>query len=191
VTATVALVTLGIWIIALGVWALAANKSIGQKSLTGTAVLLLHDLFVGVSCFLERKEDFLSNLCLLLCRSPSEKISIAVEPLVDLLVDGVVLVANTLWGQAFLNCLCLGGGAILICSADIHGVVPTESAVSGIHICGEDAADDVTEMRHVVDVRQSTRNEDVSLARLLVGEDLSSLVQSLEFGNSISVLNVF
>ena len=46
-------------------------------------------------------------------------------------------------------------------------------------------------MRHVVDVRQSTRNEDVSLARLLVGEDLSSLVQSLEFGNSISVLNVF
>mgnify|MGYP006097810059 CR=1 FL=1 len=106
-------------------------------------------------------------------------------------MDSVVLVANALWGQAFLNGLRLGGGTVLICSTDVHGVVAAESAVSGKHICGQDAANDVTKMRHVVDVRQRTRDEDVSLARLLIWEDLSSLVQSLQFGNSISVLNIF
>ena len=56
-------------------------------------------------------------------------------------------------------------------AADEDGLVITSPAVACKDVCGEDAADEVAEMRNVVDIGQGTGDEDVALP--LHGEDRS------------------
>lgn len=84
--------------------------------------------------------------------SAPELVKLDVKPVVDLLVYCVILVADLLARAALLQRLCLGGSAILIGAADIDRVVPSRSAEAAVYVRGEDAADDVAEVRHVVDV---------------------------------------
>ena len=60
--------------------------------------------------------------------------------------------------------LCLCGGAVFICAADVDAVVASAAAVSCIHISTQDTPNDVAQMRHVVDVGQRTCDQDISSA---------------------------
>lgn len=93
-------------------------------------------------------------------------VKVDLEPVVDLLVDGVVLVADLLTREAFLEGLGLGGRAVLVGTAHEDRVVPPRTAVARVDIGGEHAADDVAEVGNVVDVRQRGRDEHVSASRL-------------------------
>ena len=75
-------------------------------------------------------EDLVSDLGLVLGGGPAEVIEADVEPLVNLGVEGVILVANLLGSQAFLESLGLRAGAIFICSADVKGIVIAEPTKS-------------------------------------------------------------
>jgi len=118
-------------------------------------------------------EDILGDLSLLRCGSSSKLIEITIEPLVDLSVQSMVVVADLLGSLAFLAGLGFGGRTILVSSTDVDCVVAGEAAVSGVDVSGQDAANDVAEMRHVVHVRQCTGDQNVSLSGLW--QDSSSI----------------
>ena len=79
-------------------------------------------------------EDVLGNLSLLRRRRPAEVIEVAVEPLVDLGVECVVLVANLLGCHTFLTSFRLSRSSILVCAANVDSVVASETAVPGVDI---------------------------------------------------------
>jgi len=83
-------------------------------------------------------------------RAPKE-IKGNIKPLVDVAVEGKVLVADLLAGQALLECLCLGGRAVLVRAANVERVVATEAAVAGVHVGREDASltpNEINELRY-------------------------------------------
>jgi len=175
-TTAVALISLGIMVMAHG--ALTANEAISQEAFTLEAILLVNHLLEGVSVLVKGIEDVLSNLGLLGSGSSSELVEVTVEPLVDISVDGVVVIANLLRGLAFLHRLSLSGGSIFISSANVHGVMASKSRESGIHVGREHASDNVSQMRHVVNVGECTSDEDVSFAflgKLLRGVNATDL----------------
>jgi len=56
-----------------------------------------------------------------------------------------------------LTC-CLSCGAIFVSAADEEGRVSSSFAKSGENVCREHTADNVAQMRYVVNVGKSTRN---------------------------------
>ena len=62
----------------------------------------------------------MSDLGLPLGGSAAEVIEVAVKPVIDLLVDGVVVVTDLLGGLTLLQGLDLGGSAVLVCPADVQ-----------------------------------------------------------------------
>lgn len=99
-------------------------------------------------------------------RRAAKLVKVDLEPVVDLLVDRVVLVADLLAGGALLERLGLSRGAVLVGAADEDRVVAAGAAVPRVHVRGEHAADDVAEVGHVVDVGQRGGDEDVAGAWL-------------------------
>lgn len=99
-------------------------------------------------------------------RRAAKLVKVDLEPLVDLLVDGMVLVADLLAGGALLERLGLGRRAVLVGAADEDGVVAAGTAVPRVHVRREHAADDVSEVGHIVDVGQRGGDEDVAGAGL-------------------------
>ena len=83
---------------------------------------------------------------------PSEVVEPDIEPLVDLGVDFIVKIANFFGGLLFLHGLHLGGGAVFVSAADVHHVGALQLLEAREDVGGEDAADDVSQMWHVVDV---------------------------------------
>ena len=108
----------------------------------------------------------MSDLCLLLRGSATENVEIAVEPLIDLFMNFIVVVTDLLRRLALLACFCLSSSAILVSTANIYRVVSSKTAEPCIDVCGEDAPNNVAKMRHVIDVRQRTRDQDVALSLL-------------------------
>lgn len=76
----------------------------------------------------------LTNVGLLWCCRPSKVIERDVEPLVDLLVNDMILVADLLWRQALLPGFCFGGSAVLVCSAHVQCVVSTKTAEPSVDV---------------------------------------------------------
>ena len=111
-------------------------------------------------------KDVLSDLSLCWCSSSSKVIKVTVKPFVYFPVDGVVVVTDFTWGLLVSAGFCLRGCAILISSAHIDAVVANKTSETSIHISGQHTANDVTKMRHVVNIWQGTSDQDVSLALL-------------------------
>ena len=77
----------------------------------------------------------------------------------------------------------LCGSPILIRAAHVDAVVAAGFAVAGIAVCAEHAANDVPKVGHIVDVGQSTGDEDVSgtyTAKLQVAFKLLPARQSIQ-----------
>ena len=150
--ASVALVSLRVFVPALV--ALTPNQPVGKEGVTLWAVLLVDDLLRCLSFLAQGVEDIVSDIGVFLGRGggPSKFVEVAIEPLVNFGVDGVVIIADLLWSLVLLACFGFCGGSVLVCTTNIDGVVACESGESGIHVSRQYAADDIPEVRHVVDV---------------------------------------
>lgn len=82
----------------------------------------------------EIRKDLLDNLSLLLGRCSAEDVKVDSEPVVDSLVEGVVLGAQVGGGEALLQGLGLGSGTVLVGTADVDGVVAAGSAVASKNV---------------------------------------------------------
>lgn len=79
-------------------------------------------------------------------------------------MDSMILVANLLGRALLLQGLGLGGRPVLVGAAYVDRVVPPKPAVPREHVGAEHAADDVPEVRDVVDVGQRAGDEYVAAA---------------------------
>lgn len=93
---------------------LSLNKSIRQERIMLLTVKLSCHVLLQITVLIKLKEDFLSNLCLQLSGGATESIETDIEPLVDISVDGVIFIAELLWGALFNESSCLRSGAIFI-----------------------------------------------------------------------------
>lgn len=105
------------------------------------------------------------SLLLLGRRRPPKVIEADAEPPVDAVVHLKVLVADLLRRQILGERLRLGGRAVLVGAANVQGVVAGHARVPGEDVARQHAADDVAEMRHIVDVRQRRGDQHVLAAR--------------------------
>jgi len=79
-------------------------------------------------------------------------------------MDSMVLVTDLLGRALLLQGLGLGGRPVLVGAAYVDRVVPPQPAVPRKHVSAEHAADDVPEVRDVVDVGQRAGDEYVAAA---------------------------
>jgi hypothetical protein len=169
---TIALITLSIREVTER--AFSSNKSIGQKSFTFLAILLLNNLFIGVTILMNFIKDILSNHSLFLSWGSTKVIEVTVEPFVDFFVNLVIMVTKLFWSFLFLNSFGFSGSTVFISTTDIDSVVSHQPAVSGKDISWKDTTYDVAKMRNIIDIRESTSNEYISLSLLRM--DLLTLV---------------
>jgi len=93
------------------------------------------------------------DLSLLGGRSPTKLAEVNVKEFLYLLVFHPVLLAYLLVGQPLFHGFELGGGAVLVCAANVDGVVAHQPALAVIYVCREYTSDDVAQMWHVVYLR--------------------------------------
>ena len=119
------------------------------------AVQLVHAVLHGIALLVQGPEDVLGYLCLLLSSSSTKLVKADVEPLIDLLVQLVGLVADLARGDPLLlHELGLSGGAVLVRAADVEHVVPPQPRKPSEHICTENTAHYDAQVGDVVHVRQ-------------------------------------
>ena len=148
------------------------DEAIRQKLGAAEAKHLLHHVLQDVALGLIGGKDALSNDCLRPCRrarrlrttSAAKVIKGDVKPGVDGAVLHVVAVADLASGTALLRGLGLVRRAVLIRAAHVHAVHAALAAETSVHIRRQHAADEVAQVRHVVDVWQRRRDEHVALA---------------------------
>lgn len=109
-------------------------------------------------------------LCLLARSRATEVIEIAVKPFIDASMNLIVLIADLLRREAFLNRFRLRRCAVLISAAHIEHVATDATAIPAriqrsslrnrnachiprVHISAQHTADDCAQMRHVVHIR--------------------------------------
>lgn len=132
--------------------AASAHHSVGKGCLASLTVLLLNCVLISVTCLFQVVEDILRDLGLLRSGRASELVEVTVEPLVDLLVEGVVVVTDLLGGLALLAGFGLRGGSVLVGTTNIDDVVSSEAGEASVDISRQDTSDNVAKMGHVVDV---------------------------------------
>jgi len=76
------------------------------------------------------QKDILSNLGLLLGRCPTKLVKVNLHPLVALLMDGVVLVAEFLASNTIRQGLGLGRSTVLVRASDIQSIHVPGTTVS-------------------------------------------------------------
>lgn len=79
-------------------------------------------------------------------------------------MDRMILVADLLGRALLLQGLGLGGRPVLVGAAYVDRVVTPEPAVPREHVSAENAANDIPEVRDVVDIGQRAGDEYVSAA---------------------------
>jgi len=131
-TTAVALVPLCVMVVAH--WALTTNESVSKESRALKAVLLINDLFKGVALLLEIIEDCLSNFGLFVSTSTAEVIKVNVKPIIDLLVESIVLGTYLFRGLSFLLSFGFGSGTVLVSPTNKESVVACEASISSVNI---------------------------------------------------------
>ena len=111
-------------------------------------------------------KDVLGDLSLCWSSCSSKIIEVTVEPLVDLLVNGMVVITNLSWCLVVSTSLCLSGCTVLVSAAHVDTVVANQTGKSSIDISRENTTNDVSKMRDIVDVRQSTGDQNITSALL-------------------------
>lgn len=106
----------------------------------------------------------MADFCLLRRRCPPKLVKFYVKPLINFIVDSMVLVADLLGRALLFHGLRLGGGAILVSPAYVNSVVTPEPAVSREHVGAEHTADDVPEVGDVIDIRKCAGDQYVAAA---------------------------
>lgn len=101
--------------------ALALHISVGQERRVSRAVSLSCLTLLDVAVVPETSEDVLDDSSVLVCGSLTEDVKIKPKPVVDVLVDGVILGAQCCWVYPLRERLSFCRGAILIRTADIDG----------------------------------------------------------------------
>ena len=167
----------------------ATNESIGQEALAVLALQLLNLFLIRVTLLSKSQENVLSDFSLGLSRCSTEELRVTIKPLVNLLVDVVVLIANLLGRHAFLDGLDLGGSAVLVGTTHKHRVIPAQATEPGVDISRQDTSDDVAQMGYVVNVRQSRSDKNISAAFLR--QELLTLVGPRETSARGRYLHVF
>lgn len=162
--ASVALVTTSIVVAAVG--ASSFNKTVGKETRVLVTPELGHGVFESVVVLVRLEEDVLANGRLPFCRCSSKVIKVDSEPLVGLHVKLVVLVTKLPWAHAFLERLCFRGRAVFVRPTDIQGVVAPKTTETRENVRRENRADDVAQVRNVVNIGKSRGNENVALAVL-------------------------
>ena len=147
------MVTLSVGVRASVVRAATFDHTIGQRGVACHTELLVDSILVRASFLVKSHEDILSDLGLFLCGSSTKNVEVAVEPLINLLVDLVVVITDLLRCLTFLACFCLCSSAILVGAANIDRVVSSEAAKSCVDVRGKNAPNNIAKMRHVVHVR--------------------------------------
>jgi hypothetical protein len=107
---------------------------------------------------MESIKYILSDFGLPLGSGTAEFIEIAIEPVIYLFVNDMIVVAYFLGSLLFLESLDLGGRAVLVRAAHVQRVVAHEAAVAGEDVRTQHTPDDVTQVRHVVYVREGARD---------------------------------
>jgi len=133
-TTTITLITLGVSVATTLVVAATTHHAVSQWCGASVAILLFKVVLVSVSFSVQVVENILSNISLQCCSGATKFIEVTIEPLIDLGVELMVVVADLLWGLAFLTGLGFRGSSILICTANVDGVVASEASVSRIDI---------------------------------------------------------
>jgi len=134
IAAAVALVTPGIMILASTPRTCATDEPISEELLTLWTILLLNYLFKGVFGCSQCHEDFLGDFGLNWSRSSSKELSITVEPLINLLMDGMIFLANLCWSQVLLYGFGLSGCAVLVSATNENRVVVHQPTKPGVDV---------------------------------------------------------
>lgn len=106
-------------------------------------------------------ENLLDDFLVLWSRSSSKVIKINVKVLVNSFVHKMVLVAYLLRSAVLLHSLGLCCSPVLVGSADVNRVVSSQLAIATKNIPGQNSADQVAQMRLVVDVGKSSCDEQI------------------------------
>jgi hypothetical protein len=85
--------------------------------------LLFHNFLIGVTILMQLEKNILSNHSLLLSSGSTKVIKIAIEPIVNLFMDLIVVITNFFWSFLFLDGFSFSGCSILICTANIDTIV--------------------------------------------------------------------
>ena len=89
-------------------------------------------------------------------------IEITVKPFIDLLMDGVIVIADFFWGLSLFEGFGLSCSTVLVSTTDIQSVMANLSAIPSEDISTQHAANDVTKMRHVVNVWKCRCDQDIA-----------------------------
>ena len=159
-TTLVALVAPGVRVAAVRTGPL--NKPVCKELVALGAVQLVHAVLEGVARFVQGPEYILGNFGLLLSCGATKLVKADVEPLVYLRVELIVLVAYLLGAETLLYCLGFCLGAVLIGAAHIEHVITPEPGKPRVNISGEDTANNVSQVRDIVNIWQGGSYQDVS-----------------------------
>mmetsp|Transcript_8283 Transcript_8283/g.24877 ORF Transcript_8283/g.24877 Transcript_8283/m.24877 type:complete len:375 (-) Transcript_8283:109-1233(-) len=162
-TAVVALITTGVFISTE--MARASHKAIGQEPLVLVAEELLQLPIDYVAILVGFPENFLTDLRLLRRGGSTKMIERDVEPVIHISMQRIVLIADLLRTQTLLLRLRFRCCAVLIRSTDVDARDIPLSQVSRVDIRGQHGADQISQVRHIVHVRQCRRNQHVPLSR--------------------------
>lgn len=186
---TIALVTFGIREMAHR--AFSTNESVSEETLALKTELLIYHFLKSFTSSINVIKNILCNYGLLRCTCATKAIKVAVKPFVDFLVDCEVMITNFFAGLAFLHGFSLSGSSVLISTANIDCVVPSKACVSCKYVRWQNAPNDVAQMGYVIDIRQCTGNQNVTLTSLRQNffcNDTSNFCVGLANANSFTRL---
>ena len=98
----------------------ALNKSISKKYLALLAVQLNNSLFCDILMLLKLEKDFLCYFSVFLRAGISKYVKINVKPLVNLLMNLLILLTYLFWSQFLFQGLDLSCRSVVISSTDIN-----------------------------------------------------------------------
>ena len=105
-----------------------------QKLVARGTVKLLHGVFRDESLGVQLEKYVLGTLGHVGGGGPTKVVEADVEPLVDVAVDGVVLVTDLPGSQALRQGLGLRRSSMLVRAANVQGVVASKAAVASKHV---------------------------------------------------------
>ena len=136
----------------------AGYESVSKEALALRAVELLRFLLCYIAILIACREYMLHDLCLKRRACPSKVIEIDIEPVIDRLMDLMVVIAELTGSHTFLQSSCLACSSVLISSADIERLIATGAAEACKDIRRENLRK-IPEMRDVVHIWQCRGNQ--------------------------------
>lgn len=159
--AFIALITPCIWEGTIG--ACANNESISQPKITIRAIALCHFLLGGFIFIVNIQKDLLGDFRVPFSACSTEIVEPDIEPLVDLCMNFIIEIADLLRSLLLFHRFHFRCCTVFISPANIEHVAALEFLEAREDISWQHAADDVTEMWHIVYIWQCGSDQDVVL----------------------------